>query len=67
MDKVSGEARAGDIYLLASDGLTRVVSEEEIRAELLGASLDGAADRLIELSLERGAPDNVSLVIVRAG
>lgn len=66
VDKVSGEARAGDIYLLASDGLTRVVSEEEIRAELLGASLDGAADRLIELSLERGAPDNVSLVIVRA-
>jgi serine/threonine protein phosphatase Stp1 len=66
VDSVMGALEPGDLFLLASDGLTRVVSEEEICAELLGASLDEAADRLIALSLERGAPDNVSLVIVRA-
>jgi len=67
VDSVSGALQPGDLFLLASDGLTRLVSEEELCAELLRASPDAAADRLIELALERGAPDNVSLVIVRAG
>jgi serine/threonine protein phosphatase PrpC len=65
-DSVDGAVEPGDVFLLASDGLTRLVGEEELCAVLLGASPDAAADRLIELSLERGAPDNVSLVIVRA-
>jgi len=67
VDSVSGALEPGDLFLLASDGLTRLVSEEELCAELLRASPDAVADRLIELALERGAPDNVSLVIVRAG
>jgi serine/threonine protein phosphatase PrpC len=65
VDVVSGEARSGDIFLLASDGLTRVVPDPEIAAELQLAPAGEAADRLIEMVLERGAPDNVSLIIVR--
>lgn len=66
VDTVSGDALPGDVFLLASDGLTRVVPDEELAAELQRGSLDEVADRLIDTVLERGAPDNVSLIIVRA-
>jgi serine/threonine protein phosphatase PrpC len=64
VDAVSGEAGPGDQFLLATDGLTRVVGDDEIATELARAPAEEAADRLIDLVLERGAPDNVSLVIV---
>jgi len=63
IDSSSGEAASGDLFLLASDGLTRLVPDDEILEELTSASPDVAADRLVELVLARGAPDNVSIVI----
>lgn len=65
VDTVSGDAQAGDIFVLASDGLTRLVGDEEIAAEIDGGGLERAADKLIETVLARGAPDNVSLIITR--
>jgi len=65
VDTVSGDAQSGDLFLLASDGLTRLVDDEEIAAELGRGSLEQAADSLIKTVLERGAPDNVSLIITR--
>jgi serine/threonine protein phosphatase Stp1 len=65
VDVASGEARGGDIFLLASDGLTRVVPDEEIAAEIQRFELSQAADNLIETVLSRGAPDNVSLIAVK--
>jgi serine/threonine protein phosphatase PrpC len=65
VDVVSGDARPGDLFLLASDGLTRVVPDDEIAAELQGSALAQAADNLIETVLARGAPDNVSLIAVK--
>jgi serine/threonine protein phosphatase PrpC len=62
---VSGDARPGDLFLLASDGLTRVVRDDELAAELERDDLERAADNLIETVLARGAPDNVSLIIAR--
>ena len=66
LDMSSGEVRAGDVFLLASDGLTRVVPDSELATEL-GAPPDHAADALVARVLARGAPDNVSLIIVKAG
>ena len=65
VDVVRGDALPGDQFLLASDGLTRVVSDEELAAELSRGPLDAAADRLIDTVLERGAPDNVSLIVAK--
>ena len=65
VDVVSGDVAPGDQFLLASDGLTRVVPDSELAEELGRGSADEAADKLIETVLERGAPDNVSLVIAR--
>lgn len=57
------EARAGDRYLLCSDGLSDVVSDETI-AEVLRTGTPGeSADRLIELALRSGGPDNVTVVV----
>jgi serine/threonine protein phosphatase PrpC len=64
-DVVSGEAHRGDLFLVASDGLTRVIDDQEIALELQNGPLDAVADKLIEMVLERGAPDNVTLIITR--
>ena len=57
------EARAGDRFLLCSDGLTGVVSDDELR-DILGTTEPTATvTDLVELALSRGAPDNVTVVI----
>jgi serine/threonine protein phosphatase PrpC len=65
VDTSTGDAQEGDYFLLASDGLTRVVSDSEIYAEITAAPIAEAADRLTQIVLSRGAPDNVSLIIVQ--
>ena len=65
VDTADGDAAPGDIFLAASDGLTRLVEPDELAAELSRQPLEPAADRLIQMVLERGAPDNVSLVLAR--
>ncbi len=65
VDIVSGDVSPGDQFLLASDGLTRLVGDNELVAELGSRQLEEAADRLIEMVLARGAPDNVSIIILK--
>ncbi|HLS78563.1 MAG TPA: protein phosphatase 2C domain-containing protein [Nocardia sp.] len=57
------EARAGDRYLLCSDGLSDVVSDETIANTMREGTTDECADRLIELALRSGGPDNVTVVV----
>lgn len=58
----------GDRWLICSDGLTGVVSHSAISAALTsGLSAQDAADRLVKESLDGGAPDNVTIVIVDVG
>lgn len=57
------EARAGDRYLLCSDGLTSPVSEETVAEALRIADPQQCADRLIELALKGGGPDNVTVIV----
>ncbi|MBX7433769.1 protein phosphatase 2C domain-containing protein [Mycobacterium sp. Y57] len=57
------EARAGDRYLLCSDGLSDPVSHETILDALKIADVAESADRLIELALRGGGPDNVTVVV----
>jgi protein phosphatase len=57
------EARAGDRYLLCSDGLSDVVSTETIADTLQIEDPQEAADRLVELALRGGGPDNVTVIV----
>jgi serine/threonine protein phosphatase PrpC len=64
IDSRAGEIEAGDIFLLCSDGLHGFVPESEI-ARLLGRGVpDHSSEQLVELTLERGAPDNVTVITV---
>jgi serine/threonine-protein phosphatase Stp1 len=65
VEVIAGEALRGDHYIVASDGLTRVVDDQELALELRTGSLEEIADRLLAKVLERGAPDNVSLIITK--
>lgn len=66
VETTTGEIRPGDTLLLASDGLTRLLTHNELLAGLRAADLSAAADEFIDICLARGAPDNVSLVMLRA-
>ncbi len=58
------ETRPGDRYLLCSDGLSGVVSEDTIRDTLAAeASTDVAVERLVELALKGGGPDNITAIV----
>ncbi|BBX98963.1 protein phosphatase 2C domain-containing protein [Mycobacterium lacus] len=57
------EARAGDRYLLCSDGLSDPVSDETIAEALRIPDVAESAYRLIELALRGGGPDNVTVVV----
>lgn len=57
------EARAGDRYLLCSDGLSGVVSHETLAEALQVPDPQACADRLIELALKGGGPDNVTCIV----
>lgn len=58
------EARAGDRWLLCSDGLSGVVSAETMAETLRDVrDVDECADQLVQLALRGGAPDNVTVVL----
>jgi protein phosphatase len=57
------EVRAGDRYLLCSDGLSGVVSKETLHATLSSGDPQQTVDGLVELALRGGAPDNVTCIV----
>jgi serine/threonine protein phosphatase PrpC len=65
LDLVEGDVRAGDRFLLASDGLTRLLRADELAAAQYADDLEVLADRWVEIALERGAPDNLTFVLVQ--
>ena len=66
LDMRQGPVQAGDVFLLCSDGLHGMLDDSEIYEALTATtSLDDAADDLIRRTLERGARDNVTVVLVR--
>jgi protein phosphatase len=58
------ELAVGDRYLLCTDGLSTVVKVAAIKETLLEYSEPRAcADRLVDLALEAGGPDNITVVV----
>ena len=68
VDTFEAEAAAGDRLLLATDGLTGFVPDDEI-AQVLGSArtAQDAVDMLIDRALAAGGPDNVTTVVVDIG
>lgn len=53
----------GDRYLVCSDGLTDYVAIDDVTSALDIDDLDEAAEKLVDLALDAGAPDNVTVVL----
>jgi serine/threonine protein phosphatase PrpC len=66
LDVTRQQVRRGDVLILCSDGLSNLVSPEEI-AQAVDEELDLAAavDRLVRTANARGGPDNISVIAVR--
>ncbi len=66
LEIVSGIVRHGDSFILCSDGLTGHVSDVEIQETAQWSRSDAACDKLVEMALDRGGKDNVSVIVVHA-
>ncbi|MEY4917522.1 MAG: hypothetical protein RL616_1435, partial [Verrucomicrobiota bacterium] len=70
LDKNSLEVASGDLFLLCSDGLTKMLKDEEIKQRLLTGletPLAALAQQLIDAANEAGGRDNVTVMLVKAG
>jgi serine/threonine protein phosphatase PrpC len=66
LDVYRDRVRAGDRFLLCSDGLTRVLSDTQIQGWLTQTDIRASVDGLIDSTLAAGAPDNVTALVVEA-
>jgi protein phosphatase len=68
VDIAEDETAAGDTYLICSDGLSDVLTDEEIEKHLLkgGTSLDVVVMNMINDTNSRGGPDNISIILVKS-
>lgn len=57
------DKKPGDTYLICSDGLSEYLSMDQMRDILLNRSMEDAADLMLQLALDGGGRDNISLVI----
>lgn len=64
LDKVRGPAQPGDRFLLCSDGLSKYATFEVLRKSLSELPIETVADRLIQLALDGGGADNITVVVV---
>lgn len=66
VDVQADEAHPGDIYVLCSDGLSGMVSDEDMLAIVASSrDLDDACQRLIEAANECGGEDNITAIVIR--
>ena len=62
-DLLVTDVRDGDLFLLCTDGLTGMVTDGDIERVLREYDMETAADRLLELALDAGGRDNVTLIL----
>lgn len=59
------DLKPGDYLLLCSDGLSNLMEEQEILYEVLhGGQEEDCCQRLLDIALQRGAPDNVTVALL---
>ena len=65
IDECEGAIAGDDVFLLTTDGVTDVCSDDEIAGFLRCPDLGDAAGQFVEQCNARGSPDNLSVVLVR--
>ena len=66
VDILTEKPHVGDTYLLCSDGLTGMVTDDQmLHILLVERDLDRAVERLITAANEEGGVDNISVILAR--
>ena len=65
LEIVTGAADPGDTFVICSDGLTKHLDDDEILQFAADRNARAACDAMLQLALERGGFDNVTVVVVR--
>ncbi len=66
VETVHGPLVPGDVFLLCSDGIFKVLDDADITAALSGTDPGKAVESLMQDSLVAGAQDNITAIVVRA-
>lgn len=66
LEVVTGACAESDVFILCSDGLPKHVSDQEILAHAAAGDAQSISTALVDLAVERGGLDNVTVVVVRA-
>jgi protein phosphatase len=66
LEIVTGSIEPGDVFVICSDGLTKHLHDDEIRQYAGDRNARAACQMLLELALERGGSDNVTVIVVRS-
>lgn len=64
LDKVRGEVRAGDRFLICSDGLTKYATFKILRDALTAFPIETVSDQLIQMALAGGGADNITVIVL---
>ena len=64
LDKVRGQVTAGDRFLLCSDGLNKYADFATLQHVLRITPIETVAQRLVQIALDGGGADNVSVIVV---
>jgi len=64
LDKVRGAVEPGDRFLLCSDGLTKYATFRMIEDVMNHEPLETVVDRLIQIALNGGGADNITVIVV---
>ncbi|MGU3340934.1 PP2C family protein-serine/threonine phosphatase [Methylobacterium mesophilicum] len=67
MELEQGAVLPGDVFVICSDGLTGHVGDRDILQAAGTSAPQRACDALLDLTLERGATDNVTVIVIRCG
>ena len=66
LDKIRGEVMPGDRFLLCLDGLNKYATTEMVRRVLARDPIETVADTLLQIALDGGGADNISVIVVDA-
>jgi serine/threonine-protein phosphatase Stp1 len=66
IDGCEGTVARGDVFLIATDGVTAVCADHELASIMTHHDLAHAADQIVARCTERGSPDNLTLILVKA-
>lgn len=64
IDKIRGTLQAGDRFLMCSDGLNKYAGFDVLQRVLMGNPLMNVCDKLLNIALDGGGADNISIIVI---